>query len=252
MSISAHNYKTWVEISREALENNVRVLRGVLTRGTTLMAVVKADAYGHGLKEVVSVLKKESRIMFGVDSLEEALIVKSVAPKNEIMILGYIPPKNLVLAIKNGFHFSIYDKNVLHYITRLIKTKQITPKTIKAHIKIETGTNRLGLKPDELKNVVFEFPIAGIYTHFADSEDLSSLFYKEQIKKLNEAVGILKNKGINPRFIHSACTAATMRGVAGAGNLARVGVGLYGLWPAENLKEKFSGKIKLKPVLSWK
>src|SRR3989344_8572732 len=140
MSISAHNYKTWVEISREALENNVRVLRGVLTRGTTLMAVVKANAYGHGLKEVVSVLKKEAGIMFGVDSLEEALAVKPVAPKNEIMILGYIPPNNLTLAIKNSFHFSIYGEDVLRSISRLIKTSRINPRAIRAHLKIETGT----------------------------------------------------------------------------------------------------------------
>lgn len=252
MSIPTHNHKTWVEISEDALENNVRVMRGLLAPGTKLMAVVKANAYGHGLKEVVSVLKKESGIMFGVDSLEEALAVNSIAPKNEIMVLGYIPEKNLALAIKNGFHISIYDEDVLHSVAQLVKTHKINPKTIRAHLKIETGTNRLGIDTGELKNIKFEFPIAGIYTHLADSENLSSLFYKEQIGILNETIEILKNKGICPRFVHSACTAAAMRGVAGAGNLARVGLGLYGLWPTENLKEKFSGKTKLKPVLSWK
>ena len=251
-STHIHNHKTWVEISREALENNVRVVRGILAPGTELLAVVKANAYGHGLKEIVSVLKRETGIMFGVDSLEEAIVIKSIAPKNEIMILGYIPPKNLALAIEKGFHFSIYDKEVLCSVLRLIKTGQINPRTIRAHLKVETGTNRLGMKLDELKNIVFEFPITGVYTHFADSENLSSSFYKEQIEKLNEARGILKNKGIRLKFIHSACTAAIMRPGALDGNLARVGIGLYGLWPSEKLREKFSQRIKLKPVLSWK
>ncbi|MBI2064083.1 MAG: alanine racemase [Candidatus Yanofskybacteria bacterium] len=247
-----HNHKTWVEISGEALENNVRVLCGVLAPSVKLMAVVKANAYSHGLKEVVSVLKKDMGIMFGVDSLEEALVIKSIAPKNEIMILGYIPKENLALAIKNGFHFSIYDENVLRFVARLVKIGQIDTKMIKVHLKIETGTNRLGIKPGELKNVVFEFPITGIYTHLADSEDLSSSFYKEQIKRLNEAVAILKSRGITPRFIHSACTAAIMRPGILEGNLVRAGIGLYGLWPSEKLREKLSQKIRLEPALSWK
>lgn len=268
-----HHYKTWVEISEDALENNVKILRGVLARpvrgrslqgdrsaafggaasnGVKLMAVVKANAYGHGLKEVVSVLKKEKGIMFGVDSLEEALIVKSVALKNEIMILGYIPEKNLSLAIKNGFHFSIYDKSVLQAVAWLVQTGKVNPRAIRAHLKTETGTNRLGIKPSELKNIKFEFPVIGVYTHLADSENLSSSFYKEQIERLNEAIGILKNKGVNPKFIHSACTATALRGGFLNGNLARIGIGLYGLWPSEELKEKFSKKIKLEPVLSWK
>ncbi|MDO8492155.1 MAG: alanine racemase [bacterium] len=270
MSIAGYDHKTWIEISKNALENNIRVVRGLLAPGAKLMAVVKANAYGHGLKEIASVLKKETDIMFGVDSFEEALVVKSIAPKNEIMILGYIPEKNLTFAIKKGFHISIYDKDVLRHVARLVKTGRINPKTIKAHLKIETGTNRLGIRPSELKNVVFEFPIAGIYTHFADSENLNSPFYKEQIERLNEAIEILKNKGISPRFVHSACTAAAMRGVSSGlnptkagsaehfvkqnvlGNLVRVGIGLYGLWPSGKLKEKLSQKIKLKPVLSWK
>ncbi|MBI2062950.1 MAG: alanine racemase [Candidatus Yanofskybacteria bacterium] len=252
MSIPVHNHKTWVEISKDALENNVRIMRGFLKPSTKLLAVVKANAYGHGLKETVSVLKKEADIMFGVDSLQEALSVNSIEPKNEIMILGYVPEKDRILAIKNGFHISVYDKEVLASVARLIKTGQINPDAIKAHLKVETGTNRLGIDTGELKNIKFEFPIAGIYTHFADSENLDSLFYKEQIGILNEAVGILKNKGIRPRFIHSACTAAIMRSEVLGGNLARVGIGLYGLWPSKKLREKLSQKVKLKPVLSWK
>lgn len=252
MSTPTHNYKTWIEISKNALENNVKVMRGILGSGTNLMAVVKANAYGHGLKEVVSVLKKENGIMFGVDSLEEALVAKAIAPKNEVMILGYIPEKNLRLAIKNGFHISVYDKKVLQAVVMLVKNIVINPVAIKAHLKVETGTNRLGMRPSELKNIKFEFPITGIYTHLADSENLSSPFYKEQIEKLNEAVRILKNKNISPRFIHSACTATALRNGTVSGNLARIGIGLYGLWPSEELREKFFQKIKLKPVLTWK
>lgn len=300
MSTLTNNHKTWVEISKEALENNIRVMRGLLAcpvrdrpsldgrshvhvgavsngaSGTTLMAVVKANAYGHGLKEISSALKREAGIMFGVDSLEEALAVKSVVPKNEIIILGYIPERDLPIVVKNSFHFSVYDGNMIRSLVQLTKTNRIKRGAIKAHLKIETGTNRLGIDTGELKNIVFEFPIAGVYTHFADSENLSSSFHKEQIGILNEAIEILKNKGINPQFIHSACTAAAMRGVADVGNLARIGIGFYGLWPTEELKEKFSQKInpapfldrplaklreaqsnercgiKLKPVLSWK
>ena len=242
--------KTWIEISKKNLLRNLGEFKKRSGK-TAIMAVIKANAYGHGLKEVASMLKTRPETMLGVDSLEEALLARSAAPKNEIMILGYVPKKDLKFAIKKRFHVSLYDKEILAHVNQLIKTGAINAGELRAHLKIETGTNRLGIRPEEIKNINIP-KLEGVYTHLAESESIKSNFYKKQVATLAAAKKILLSKNIVPKFTHTSCTAAIIQRGALGGNLVRLGIGLYGLWPSEELEKKFSGKIRIKPVLSWK
>ena len=221
-------YKTWVEIDSSALRGNFRFFQKWVGPKVTMMVVIKSNAYGHGILETAQILSGDKNTIFGVDSLDEALFLKNNRITNSILILGYIPQLRIAEAIKNNFHISIYSKALLELLQKSNGT---------FHLKIETGTNRLGINPEAL-SAIKKFPkIAGVYTHFADVENTQSSFYKTQLKILNQAIAVLDSQGIVPEFIHSASTAGILRNPETHFNLVRLGIGLY---------------TKPRPVLNWK
>ena len=212
-------YKTWLEIDSKALLQNLNFFKKVVGPRTTLMAVIKANAYGHGLLEVAQIFKKNQNLWFGVDSIEEALTLKNSGARNPIMILGFIPFNRFGEAVRNKFHISIYNPET-------IKSSLKFPKGL-FHIKIETGTNRLGLTLKELIKFGRLPKIIGVYTHFADIENKNSLFYKKQLGDFKKTLLFLKSKNIFPKFIHTASTSAILRDKKTHFNLVRLGLGLY-------------------------
>ena len=269
--------KTWVEIDASALRHNLSVFQKLVGPQTAVMAVVKANAYGHGLPEIVSILASSfqlpaSSLWFGVDSIDEALLIRDLNVKNKILVLGYIPPKRLQEVIANDISFSVYSKELLETIAknrwvrlaarqaRLDSARQARldsarqAKKPQMHIKIETGTNRLGMRFEELANVAPLLKkhadwIEGIYTHFADTENPQSFFWKEQRARFKEAIALLEKIGVQP-MRHAASSAAALLYPEARYDMARVGIGLYGLSPLVHMRP--SGSHALKPVLTWR
>lgn len=241
--------RTWIEISRKNLLSNLSGFKKLVGKNVKVACVIKANAYGHGLLEVASILKDKAD-MFAVDSLQEAMTLKASGVKKEILILGYIPISDLENAIQNGFSFVLYNFESLQKIFSLS-----VKKVAKVHLKIETGLNRQGIKISDLKKFVDiikdnldKLKIEGIYTHFANIEGtLDPSFTKLQIASLKKTLGILKTNGLSPKYTHIAATAATILYPETHFNLVRVGIGLYGLLPSRETRI-----IDLKPVLSWK
>jgi alanine racemase len=263
--------KTWIEIDKKALLHNFAQFQKLLAPETFLMAVLKSNAYGHGISEVadalvisdkVKIQKSERKITaqnlkvsnlknslwFGVDNIDEALLLRKKGIKEPILVLGWIPRSRLKEAIENDVSFCLYDFKVLKYLTSaFFKSKP------KAHLKIETGTNRQGIL---LKELTFSEDalkkannvIEGVYTHFCDTEDSKSRFYERQLFLFNEALSILRSFGVKPKFLHCASTAASVLYPETHFNMVRVGLGLYGLYPSRWIKKK----IDLKQVLTWK
>lgn len=243
-------HKTWVEISRANLLHNLRATQSLLGKKTKIVAIVKADAYGHGLGEVAKILGGEKGIYLGVDSIDEARALKMFGVKQPIIILGYISPTRRLEAMQNNFHISLYSVSVVSNIVSLLKAHpKIKPHL---HIKIETGTNRLGIPLRELAKIKLFPPIEGLYTHFADIENTRSVFYKDQLHEFKKALWILKQRGIVLSFIHTAASAALLMHLETRLSLARLGVSLYGLWPSSDVQHLMLNKIKLRPVLQWK
>ena len=115
--------KTWVEIDASALRHNLSVFQKLVGPQTAVMAVVKANAYGHGLPEVIKILAtrytlRATKLWFGVDSVDEALLIRDLNVKNKILVLGYIPPKRLQEVIANDISFSVYSKELLETIAK--------------------------------------------------------------------------------------------------------------------------------------
>lgn len=248
-------YRTWIEVSKNNLLHNFRVLKRV-AKGAKFAAVIKANAYGHGLSEVVGILKDQTDF-FAVDSLEEGLLVRRLTSK-PVLVLGYIPSFGLKEAVKSDLSFVVYNLETLKKIVDLRLSERA-----KVHLKIETGLNRQGIQLSNLSKFieVFKkdrqlFEIEGVSTHFANIEDtLDSSFAETQINNFKKSLKVLEKGGINPKYSHSAASAATILYKSTHFNLVRVGIGLYGLWPSREARiaaKTMRKELDLKAVLSWK
>ena len=250
--------KTWVEISKSALLNNLSMFRKKKGKAK-IICVVKANAYGHGLRQIVNILKDEDIDFFAVDNLNEALKIKNLGVKNKILILGYIPLLELVTAVENEFSITVYSMAAL----KKIVTGKLKKKA-KIHLKVETGLNRQGVKGRQLlelakyiKRNEKQFILEGISTHFADIEDtLDPSYSKLQLKNFKDSIALLHRQKLYPTYRHCACSAAAILYPETYFDALRVGVSLYGLWPSKETKLAYSIKhrdhFKLEPVLSWR
>ena len=250
----------WIELDKTAPDHNLREIKKVSKDGTLFCAVVKSNAYGHGAKEIVSLLP--SADWFAVNSMEEGLELREYGIKRPVLLLGYVPLSQLKDAVEADLRLTIYNHETLNQLSKLIQNGDIKNPP-KIHLKIETGTGRQGILleeiPDfinhinEIKGLIFE----GVSTHYANIEDtINSEYAKNQLRNFKEALKVIERLGANPKIIHTACTAAAILFPETHFSMLRAGIGIYGLWPSREtyLSALLSGKYlpDLKPVLSWK
>lgn len=247
-------YRTWAEISRRNLVHNFNIFRKIVGPKVKVCPVVKANAYGHGLKEVVGILDKAGAEWLGVDSLDEALLVRGQGYGKSILVLGYVPLTRLKEILDSKISLTVYN---LVTLKKIVVLKPETP--VKIHLKIETGLNRQGVKDKDLLKLAGyalkhprELVIEGASTHFANIEDtLDPTFGRQQLTEFNRQVKLLKKLGVKPVLFHTAASAAAMIYPKTRFKMVRLGIGLYGLWPSRETKIACRGKkIKLLPVLS--
>ncbi|MFH0852886.1 MAG: alanine racemase [bacterium] len=242
---------TWVEIKKSSLLSNARYFRKLVGLNTQIMAVVKSNAYGHGIRQAVQALFG-SVDWFGVANLEEAFTVRKYDKKTPILVLSYFAESNISDIAKSNIHLPLTS---LEHTKTLINASNKCKKKINCHIKFDVGTSRVGFFEKDIKSLASLLKtsrylnIAGIFSHFADSENSNQAFTVKQhllfqkiIKKTEQELGKIK-------YHHIACTASTVSDQRFRYNLVRIGIGLYGLWPSDFIKNNHN---TLTPVLSWK
>jgi alanine racemase len=249
---------TWIEIDAAAVGRNLDAFRSVVTPGTAVMSVVKANAYGHGI-DVVAPIAARHADWLGVNSLEEALAVRDLGIDRPVAILGHTEIDRLDYVISGEFRQVVYRKDVAEALS--IHAKQ-RGTTARVHLKVETGTHRQGVAPESLEGFVKELlalpnlEIEGVYTHFANIEDtLDPAFAQFQIDEFRRALAIVKEAGANPSWVHASATSGALLYPDMGFNMIRVGIGTYGLWPSREtqLASRERGRlISLTPALSWK
>ncbi len=256
--MAPHGAKTWVEIDSRALSKNLATLRGLLRDGTQLCPVIKANAYGHSLEVIARLLHTEGVQNFGVDSIDEALAVRRLAPEAEIFVLGYTVPERLIDVVRGRITQTIYDAPTLSTLADLAAQEQ-TRALI--NIKLETGLNRQGIAGRQLQEIVRLIranaswvELRGLSTHFCDSENIEKPeFALEQINRFTTLVTELAAAEITPPYVHMSCSAALMVHQASHFTMARTGIAVYGLWPSDSVRQLMRLKgAELHPVLSWK
>ena len=251
--------RAWAEISLPKLRNNVEIIRSLNSEGTEIMAVVKADAYGHGDEHIVRCLAEQCGIRyFAVSNLDEAIAVRGFAPKAEILILGYTPPE---YAHEIAMYDIIQGVVSTEYALELVKNSN---EPIRCHIKIDTGMGRIGLKHDTPEHCADEIEammkinrlsVEGIYTHFAvaDSDDPDNIAYTDRQEKfITDTYDVLVSRGIKLRHLHFMNSAATCYRNSPRSTLSRAGIILYGLHPDVSLDipQGLEPLMELKAVIS--
>ena len=251
--------RAWAEISLPKLRNNVEIIRSLNSEGTEIMAVVKADAYGHGDEHIVRCLAEQCGIRyFAVSNLDEAIAVRGFAPKAEILILGYTPPE---YAHEIAMYDIIQGVVSTEYALELVKNSN---EPIRCHIKIDTGMGRIGLKHDTPEHCADEIEammkinrlsVEGIYTHFAvaDSDSPDNIAYTDRQEKfITGTYDVLVSRGIKLRHLHFMNSAATCYRNSPRSTLSRAGIILYGLHPDVSLDipQGLEPLMELKAVIS--
>lgn len=211
------------------------------------MSVLKANAYGHGLEQVAPIIAPLSDFLM-VNTLSEALQIRRLKIKNPVLIAAPISPTDFILAYQNNFSLCAHSLEYLESLSALHLPLHL-------HLKINTGTNRLGLSPIELLTALSlaaksKFHIEGIYTHF-HSSDSGSPATASQLDIFNQAV--FQTRYLFPHVLaHCASSSASSLLPNTRLDMYRLGISLYGLWPDPYVKQHASAGFTLKPVLSWK
>jgi len=249
-----------VEISRSALVHNIREFRRRIGPRKKFLAVVKANAYGHGLLEVAGLAVGAGIDWFGVNSVDEGVALRRAGIGVPVLVLGYAPLGALEAAVDADLRLTVYNRET---VGRLAGLARRPGRTVRVHVKLETGTWRQGVAPRDLASFVRDvrrrpgLVVEGLSSHFANIEDTTKHDYpRRQLETYRAACRALEAGGPRVPLKHMSCTASTILFPEPGFNLARVGIGLYGLWPS---KETYlsclldrKDPLSLKPVLAWK
>ena len=246
---------SYIEISKKNLLYNIKQFRRILKKGTKIAGVIKANAYGHGDIEVVSILAS-SVDYFQVNSIEELERVR-LYTKKPVLLLGYVGKNDITKAVKLGCILTVFDLQHALIINEQVRRLNLIQKV---HIAIDAHLGREGLRPEQVAVFISEIKkmknikVDGVYAHFANIEDTSEFSYAEkQIKSYEIAVGLFKDSGYKNIKTHISATSGVLayEKWKGINNIVRVGVGLYGMWPSVELEKIWKKKIDLKPVLRF-
>lgn len=249
-----------VEIAKRALVDNIGQFRRLIGPRRKFLAVVKANAYGHGLLEVAGIAVAAGVDWLGVNSVEEGTALRRAGIVAPVLVLGYAPLDSLEAAVAGDLRLTVYNRET---VERLAELAARLRRTVRLHIKVETGTWRQGVDPKDLTAFVRDvrrrpgLAVEGVSSHFANIEDTTKHDYpRRQLASYRAAVRDLEAGGPRIPLRHMSCTASTILFPEPGFNLARVGIGLYGLWPSKEtyLSCLLDSKepLSLEPVLSWK
>lgn len=252
-----------IEISQSALKANIGFIKDLLGDGCQLSSVVKGNAYGHGISQFVPLAEKCGVRHFSVFSAQEAFQAKEVLnKKSDIMIMGMIDKADLEWAIQHDISFFVFD------ITRLENALEVAKRLkmpARIHIELDTGLNRTGYTKKQLRTVVEflekhgeHFVVEGLCTHYAGAESIANhVRVNRQFKLYNSYKRWLAGKGVVPKRLHTACSAAAISYPKTRMDMARIGIMQYGYWPSRETHINFIGRRRgtedpLQQVITWK
>lgn len=243
-----HSHRTWVEIDQNALRQNAERIQDVLGPETQLLSMVKANAYGHGIKETVPALR-EVTDWFGVDSLEEAKVVRKYSKRLPVLIVNPAHPNDADEIVAREFHQLAGSDEQLRALEDAA-VKQGKPANV--HLKVDTGMSRQGFLPrDAAERVLPEllanerFAVAGLATHFANADDPTDFTTQEQTDRLHTLLPFYTKDGL----VHAANSSAALLHENARFDLARVGIILYGIWPSDAIERAASEHLELTPTM---
>ncbi len=246
-------YSTWVEVDLSVITNNIKLIKKEVPG--EIMAVVKANGYGHGAIQVAKAALEGGATWCGLARFEEALELRNAGIDCPLLLFGWVPPQQIALAIINKISMTVWDQDQINLIS---KTAAEIQKKAHVHLKVDTGMGRLGSAPQEtlqLAQQLVKTPqllFEGLYTHFARADEPIEPTTNQQNEVLKEVLSEIRNHSIEPRYIHAANSAASLTFPSAHYQIVRFGIAMYGLHPSREcqLPQSYQPALQWKSVLS--
>ncbi len=256
------NPLAWITVDLKAIDFNIKQFRRLLKPETKIMAVVKANAYGHGLFEVAKQSIRSGADYLGVITADEALELRKKGIIQPIVVLGAVPKDSIGSLIRNKIGLSVYNEESYRTIARIA---DITNRKAIVHVKLDSGINRLGFNNiDEIIRIIKlissktrQFELEGLYSHLASVEELNQSYTNDQVLAFERLLAKLEKLDIKIPIISIASSAAAIMVPNSRFNCVRIGISLYGIWPSRSVelwckRSKKTRNFRLKPALTYK
>lgn len=240
--------RAYAKINLDAVSRNFDALKEKIGRDTMVMAVVKADAYGHGSVRVAETLQEKADY-FAVATLSEGIELRAVGIRNPMLILGYTSPLEYEQLLRYNIIPTIYDVDEARLLDSVAKN---SGKKAVVHIAVDTGMSRIGFRDDAdgvsavkeislLENIVIE----GIFSHYATADCEDKTFSQEQRIRFDRFIDLLKKEGIEIPVKHLSNSAGAIEFCKNY-DMVRLGIALYGLYPSDEVDKE---TVKLTPAM---
>lgn len=240
--VAAARRRAWAEIDLDAIGSNVRAIRALLAPKVRFMAVVKADAYGHGAERVAQAAVAAGAEWLGVATVGEGLALRRAGVKTPILVLGPAAPEEVAEAVRGRLSLTITSEESLGPLLR-------GGQRARLQLEVDTGMTRLGVQPSEVPSVLSRVAKAGrrlegVYTHLATADDADHGYAREQLNRFDEILPAVR-KHFPKAVVHAANSAGALAHPRSRYDMVRVGLAMYGLYPAQ----AFEDRVKLRPVM---
>jgi len=242
-------YSTWVEVDLGAIENNVKYVSQ--SAGVQVMAVVKANGYGHGAVPAARAALRGGSTYLAVARIDEALELRKAGLDCPILLLGYTSPNRMEEAIAKRVTLTVWDTEQVEAASASAKK---AGSLAQVHLKVDTGMSRLGVHPGEVVSLAryldgkAEIVFEGLFTHFARSDEVDKTPTDTQEDRFLRVLQTLGAQGLRPPLVHAANSAASLTRPSAYFDMVRLGIAMYGLYPSPDcpLPKAF------RPALTWK
>jgi Alr-MurF fusion protein len=245
---------TWVEIDLSAIGNNTRQVRALVGPSVRILASLKADAYGHGALKVARTVLHNGASMLGVATASEAIPLREAGISAPILVFGYVPLWQMREAVRLNLTITLYSSESARALSR---AAQALKKTVKVHVKVDSGMGRLGIRAEQVEDIlelvreIKSLPgldLEGIFTHFAMADNHDLTHARVQLSRFQQVLQAVEAKQLRPPIVHAANSAAMLNLPEAHFDMVRPGIALYGLDPSPDahLPEGF------RPALSFK
>lgn len=246
MDTNAFYRDTWAEIDLTAIKHNVSHMKDHIGQNVQLMAVVKANAYGHGDIEVARAALEAGADLLAVAFLDEAISLRNKGIKAPILVLGAVPSEYVKVAVRYNVIMTAYSIQWLREVVKVMNGQMGQP--IRFHLKIDSGMNRLGVKiieqVSEVKELVHDhsfLQLEGVFTHFATADEKDENYFGRQVDTFKT---LLQPLHTDKLLIHCANSAAGLRFKDTLFNMVRFGISMYGLSPSEEIKDELPFQLE--------
>ena len=243
---------SYIELSTSALHHNLEQFKNLIPNSTAISAVIKGNAYGHGMPELIQMLEGKVDYM-QVDDVEELTRLRQISNSNAL-VLGYVQDDDLLRCVELKAELAGYSLHQLQLLNRIGKQRN---QVIPVHLKIDALLGRMGVLPNQIADVTQalqslpNIKMAGVYSHYSNIEDTTNLQHANaQLALFESTIQQLRGHGIAKFATHISATSGILC-MPQEHSMVRLGLGIYGMWPSQEIADRFQNQLQLQPILRW-